>query len=57
MYCPKCHKFVAEEEHVFSDRTEYRCPECGHKITVVHKPLRPGWWQRNEARTSAVAEG
>jgi len=50
MYCPKCKRFVAEEEHVFNDRTEYRCPYCGHKITVVHKPLRPGWW-RNGART------
>ena len=39
MYCPKCHKFVAEEEHVFSDRTKYRCPHCGHKIKVVYKPF------------------
>jgi len=57
MFCPKCKKYVAEEEHVFSDRTEYRCPHCGHRIKVVYKPLRPGWWRRNEARASAVGEG
>ena len=39
MYCPKCCKLVAEEKHVFGDRTEYRCPHCGHKIEVVHKPF------------------
>ncbi|MCW3128565.1 MAG: hypothetical protein N2V75_00440 [Methanophagales archaeon] len=50
MYCPKCHRFVAEEEHVFSDRIEYRCPHCGHRIEVVYKPLRPGWW-RDGVRT------
>ena len=46
MFCPKCKKYVAEEEHVFSNRTEYRCPHCGHRIKVVYnKPLRPGWWR------------
>ena len=56
MYCPKCKRFVVEEEHLFTDRVEYRCPDCGHRIIVVHKPLRPRW-RRNEARTSAIAEG
>jgi len=40
MYCPKCKRFVAEEEHVVGDRIEYRCPRCGHRIRVVHKPIK-----------------
>jgi len=46
MYCPKCHKFVATEEHIYGDRTEYHCPYCGQKIVVVHKEMivRPEWW-------------
>jgi len=50
MYCPKCCKLVAEEKHIFGDRTEYRCPHCGHRIEVVHKPLKIRGWA-NSSRT------
>ena len=40
MYCPKCKKIVPEERHVFSDRIEYWCPHCGHRIEVVHEPFK-----------------
>jgi len=39
MYCPNCHNRVAEEVHEFTNCIEYRCPYCGHKIKVIHKPF------------------
>jgi len=50
MYCPKCKRFVVEEEHVSGGRIEYQCPHCGHRIRVVHKPMRPERW-RDDIRT------
>jgi len=35
-YCPNCKKYVYPVRHVYSDRVEYICPNCGRVLEVVH---------------------